>query len=206
MLGSHGTSGVRRFLLGSVSGRVLEYAPCSVLVVRGQDRKKATSLPAPDAGWRILLACDISRSSRKALDLCASLPLGERAVVTAVSVMPMVTAFRQDIRQHLNSIWQQKKQAVQVALDDAVADAKVAWMKADAVAVLHRCTPHAHAELREGADVSEEILDYAQRTGADLIMIGSKGTGAIRRFLLGSITGRVARHAHCSVWVVRNDP
>ena len=193
MLGSHGTSGVRRFLLGSVSGRVLEYAPCSVLVVRGQDRKKATSLPAPDAGWRILLACDISRSSRKALDLCASLPLGERAVVTAVSVMPMVTAFRQDIRQHLNSIWQQKKQAVQVALDDAVA-------------VLHRCTPHAHAELREGADVSEEILDYAQRTGADLIMIGSKGTGAIRRFLLGSITGRVARHAHCSVWVVRNDP
>lgn len=199
VLGSHGATGVRRFLLGSVSSRVLEYAPCSVLIVKEPVVKKTAPIPASaaavagdhEARWRILLAYDISEPSRKALDLCASLPLGDRAEVTAVSVMPMVTAFRQDIRQQLNTIWQQKKLAVQTALDDAVE-------------VLRRGTPHVHAELREGADVSEEILDAAEKSGASLIMVGCKGQGAIRRFLLGSITNRIARHAHCSVWAVRD--
>ncbi len=199
MLGSHGVTGVRRFLLGSVSGRVLEYAPCSVLIVKASAGQKAVPVTASagassgerEARWRILLAYDISRSSSNALAMCASLPLGNRAEVTAVSVMPMVTAFRQDIRQQLNAIWQQKKQAVRAALDDAVA-------------VLRRSTPHVRAELREGADVSEEILDLAEQSGADLIMLGCKGQGAVRRFLLGSITSRIARHAHCSVWAVRD--
>ena len=195
VLGSHGTSGIRRFLLGSVSGKVLEYAPCSVLIVKASDGHEAVPVAASaaqdaEASWRILLAYDISGSSSNALAVCASLPLGNRAEVTVASVMPLVTAFRQDIRQHMNAIWQHKKQAVRAALDDAVE-------------VLRRSTPHVRAELREGSDVAGEILDLAEKSGADLIVIGCKGEGAIRRFLLGSITSRIARHARCSVWAVR---
>ena len=35
VIGSRGLSGVRRFLLGSVSAKVSEHAPCSVMIVRG---------------------------------------------------------------------------------------------------------------------------------------------------------------------------
>ena len=195
VLGSHGTSGIRRFLLGSVSGKVLEYAPCSVLIVKasaghGVVPVAASAAQDAEASWRILLAYDVSRSSSNALAVCTSLPLENRAEVTAVSVMPLVTAFRQDIRQHMNAIWQHKKQAARAALDDAVE-------------VLRRSTPHVRAELREGSDVAGEILDLAEKSGTDLIVIGCKGEGAIRRFLLGSITSRIARHARCSVWAVR---
>jgi nucleotide-binding universal stress UspA family protein len=34
VVGSHGRTGVRRFLLGSVSSRIVSHAPCSVLVIK----------------------------------------------------------------------------------------------------------------------------------------------------------------------------
>ena len=189
VLGSHGTTGIGRFLLGSVSDRVLGHAPCSVLIVR------APAAPQPAAAavrerWRILLAHDSSEASVKALSLCASLPLDDSAQVTAVRVMPLVTAYRQDIQQQLNTIWQQKKQAARASLEEAVQ-------------ALRWSTPHVAAELREAEDVSTEILDMAEQSDTDLIMLGCKGRGAIQRFLMGSKTNRIARYAQCSVWVVR---
>jgi nucleotide-binding universal stress UspA family protein len=189
VLGSHGTTGIGRFLLGSVSDRVLSHAPCSVLIVRAP----AAPQPAAAAGrdrWRILLAHDSSEASAKALSLCASLPLDDTAEVTAVRVMPLVTGYRQDIQQQLNTIWQQKKQAAGASLEEAVQ-------------ALRWSTPHVAAELREAEDVSAEILDMAEQSGTDLIMLGCKGRSAIQRFLLGSKTNRIARHAQCSVWAVR---
>ena len=193
VLGSHGTSGIRRFLLGSVSDRVLIYAHCSVLIIKppAEGGAAARADAQREARWRILLAYDNSEVSRKALSLCASLPLDDRAQVTALRVMPMVTAYRQDIRQRLNTIWQQKQQAAKTTLEEAVQ-------------ALRWSTPCVSSELREASDVSEEILDFAEKTGTDLIMVGCKGKSAIERFLLGSKTNRIARHAHCSVWVVRD--
>jgi nucleotide-binding universal stress UspA family protein len=48
-----------------------------------------------------------------------------------------------------------------------------------------------------------QILDVAKEVGADLVFIGSHGQTGIERFLLGSISERVAREAHCPVMVVR---
>jgi nucleotide-binding universal stress UspA family protein len=48
-----------------------------------------------------------------------------------------------------------------------------------------------------------EILDEAERWRSDLIMVGSHGYGAVRRFLLGSVSHTVVVHAPCSVEVVR---
>jgi nucleotide-binding universal stress UspA family protein len=47
------------------------------------------------------------------------------------------------------------------------------------------------------------ILDIAAEWRADLIVLGSHGRKGLRRFLLGSIAESVARHAQCSVLVVR---
>ncbi len=47
------------------------------------------------------------------------------------------------------------------------------------------------------------ILKEAEKMGADLIVVGSHGRGAIGRFLLGSVSQAIALHADCSVLIVR---
>ena len=47
------------------------------------------------------------------------------------------------------------------------------------------------------------ILDEAESWGADLIVVGSHGYNAWKRFLLGSVSQAVVSHAKCSVEVVR---
>ena len=47
------------------------------------------------------------------------------------------------------------------------------------------------------------ILEEAEKFGADLIIVGSHGSGAIERFLLGSVSHAVSLHAKCSVEIVR---
>jgi nucleotide-binding universal stress UspA family protein len=58
------------------------------------------------------------------------------------------------------------------------------------------------ASVREG-DAKTVILDCAAEWGADLIIVGSHGRKGVTRFLLGSVSEAVARHAHCSVEIAR---
>lgn len=55
----------------------------------------------------------------------------------------------------------------------------------------------------EVGDVRETIIDSAADWHADLIVVGSHGQRGIQRFLLGSVAEFVARHAKCSVEIVR---
>lgn len=55
----------------------------------------------------------------------------------------------------------------------------------------------------EDGDPADEILITAKKVGADLIVVGYKGYGKEGRFLLGSVTDKVVRHASVSVMVVR---
>ena len=56
--------------------------------------------------------------------------------------------------------------------------------------------------LEEG-DPKSKIIDVANEWKADMIVIGSHGRNGLQRFLLGSVADSVARHAHCSVEIVR---
>jgi nucleotide-binding universal stress UspA family protein len=55
----------------------------------------------------------------------------------------------------------------------------------------------------EVGDVRDGIIDAATKWRANLIVVGSHGENGIRRFLLGSVAESVARHANCSVQIVR---
>jgi nucleotide-binding universal stress UspA family protein len=48
-----------------------------------------------------------------------------------------------------------------------------------------------------------EIIAAAEQRGADLVIVGQRGRSAIARFIEGSVTDRVVRHASCDVLVVR---
>jgi nucleotide-binding universal stress UspA family protein len=60
----------------------------------------------------------------------------------------------------------------------------------------------ASTSVREG-DPKMVILDCATEWRADLIVVGSHGRKGVTRFLLGSVSEAVARHAHCSVEIAR---
>jgi nucleotide-binding universal stress UspA family protein len=53
------------------------------------------------------------------------------------------------------------------------------------------------------ANPTDAILNVAEETGADLIVVGNKGMTGARRFLLGSVPNNVSHHAPCSVIIVR---
>ena len=55
---------------------------------------------------------------------------------------------------------------------------------------------------RQG-DPADAILDVAEETKADLIVVGKKGMTGARRFLLGSVPNKVSHHAPCSVMIIR---
>ena len=55
---------------------------------------------------------------------------------------------------------------------------------------------------RQG-DPADAILDVAEETNADLIIVGNKGMTGAKRFLLGSVPNKVSHHAPCSVLIIR---
>jgi len=57
-----------------------------------------------------------------------------------------------------------------------------------------------HARIGRPAD---EILDLAREVGADLVFVGSHSLTGLERLVLGSVSARVVREAHCPVMVVR---
>ncbi len=58
----------------------------------------------------------------------------------------------------------------------------------------------------EIGDVGGTVCRIAADVGADVIVVGSHGRGAIERLLLGSVSEQVVRHAPCPVLVVRPKP
>ena len=61
----------------------------------------------------------------------------------------------------------------------------------------------AEAHLRIG-EPDKEIIRLSEDIGANLIVMGSRGLGAVRRALMGSVSDSVVRHAHCPVLVMRH--
>ncbi|HEV7969098.1 MAG TPA: universal stress protein [Candidatus Acidoferrales bacterium] len=61
---------------------------------------------------------------------------------------------------------------------------------------------NASTELVEG-DPKSQIIDIAKEWRADMIVLGSHGRTGLGRFLMGSVSQAVVRHAHCSVEIIR---
>jgi nucleotide-binding universal stress UspA family protein len=81
------------------------------------------------------------------------------------------------------------REDVNVILDTAVGRAKQEGVEAESYP-------------REG-DPADAILDVAEETNADLIVVGNKGMTGAKRFLLGSVPNKVSHHAPCGVYIVR---
>jgi nucleotide-binding universal stress UspA family protein len=59
------------------------------------------------------------------------------------------------------------------------------------------------SEMVDEGDPKSKIIDQAAKWNAGLIVVGSHGWRGLNRFLLGSVSESVVRHAGCSVEIVR---
>ena len=62
--------------------------------------------------------------------------------------------------------------------------------------------PLEHVEVRLSRRIESAITDTARRLGIGLLVVGARGGGATQRHVLGDISRRLVREAHCSVLVV----
>lgn len=189
-LGARGMNALERFLLGSTSEKIVRHAPCSVLVARN---------PFPeivDGGGnrpslRILVTLDGSLESSESIATLAALPLNDSVEVTLLSVHSLVTSYRADILQKMSEEWRREEERARAALDTSAKQLEAAG--------IHNVV----TRVEEAGDVASEILSVANKWHADILMAGSNGKGAVDRFLLGSVSRRLIRHAEGSVWIVR---
>jgi nucleotide-binding universal stress UspA family protein len=182
--GSRGRGQLASMLLGSVATEVATHAPCPVLVAR-----------RASAG-RLLVATDGSGSAEAIPKRLGEWDVfrGSQANAVAVAV-PDDPAF--ELMVGLYTLGDERVVALRAE------SAKKA--QADGAAMAERLTSigiSATADVRNG-DPTQEILAAAEHHGSDLIVIGSRGLGAVERLVLGSVARNVAIHARCSVLIVR---
>jgi nucleotide-binding universal stress UspA family protein len=78
---------------------------------------------------------------------------------------------------------------------------------ADAIGVVESMTddrtrPRIDSELISGAPIPA-LIDMS--TKADMLVVGSRGNGAVKSLLLGSVSSGLVHHAHCPVAVIHNE-
>jgi nucleotide-binding universal stress UspA family protein len=183
--GSHGRSALGRFIMGSVSQKVVTEAHCSVRVARGG----GTDAVAPA---RILLGFDGSLDARAAVRTIASRKWPEKSEIRVLAVLaPTISDFTslpltpEQIAQREASAreWMQKQ--VEAAAEE---------LRSSGLTI----TP-----VITAGDPKQALLDEADGWGADSLFIGARGHNRLVRFMLGSVATALATRARCSVEVVR---
>lgn len=190
VVGSQGIGALERFLIGSVSTKLIQHATCPVLVVKDE------AVPVR----RMTLAIDGSSASAEALEFvltrlqpARSTGKGGRAPIHVSVIYVMASPFLAPITITAMIPWiksPELKEATLTFIDQSVRKLIKAGFTAEPVYQL--------------GNPAEEILTAAVKHDADLIVMGAQGLGAIDRFLLGSVSTRVVQHATCAVLVVRS--
>jgi len=195
VVGSRGLSGLGRFLLGSVSEGVLNSAPCSVLISRGRGRGASRTRTS---GLRVLLAVDESECALAAARWLRALSVPATSQITVLHVVDPPD----DRVPQLLALTAPKFREAAQAMIRATKERGRQVLERVGKVVRHRGLT-IHPVMVEGRP-AEEIIRAAARTQADLVILGSRGMTGLKGALLGTVSRRVARHAPCSVLVVRS--
>jgi nucleotide-binding universal stress UspA family protein len=179
VLGSSGHGTVHQVLLGSTSAELVRLAQAPVVVVRGGDEVRG----------RVVVGADGSETSARAVDFAfdfASRHGAELVAVHAWSDLPLdaLAAVREwDVE------WDEVSEAARVVLAETLAGHAERYPDVPVRQVVATSKP------------VQALLDEAE--GADLVVVGSHGRGAVRRMLLGSVSQAVLHYAKCPVAVLR---
>jgi nucleotide-binding universal stress UspA family protein len=181
VVGTHGHTGIARFLLGSVASSIVRHAPCDILVVRGDPVRAPFHKP--------LVATDFSPAAATALAHVED-------VIAPGTPIDVVHAWQLPAGSWGATLLGQARFPW-----STVRDAVLASVKTQADKLVDAHGGHLQVELVQGPPASV-ITDTAEKGGHDLIVVGSHGHRGFRRLLLGSVAESAVRHASCSALVV----
>ena len=186
VVGSHGRSALGRFVLGSVSQKILTEAHCAVRV--GRQRRQADTGPL-----HLLIGIDGSPDAAAAVQVVAA-----RQWPVASSVR-LVTAL--DARMCTALAFMRQPEETGTAARDAEASALMSKTIDAMTGLLHTRGLTVSSVITEG-DPKHVLLEEAEQWEANCLFVGARGLRRVERFLLGSVSAAVAARAHCSVEVI----
>lgn len=188
-VGSQGHSGLGRFLLGSVSQKVVNEARCTVRVSRGTAWKDGSPV-------RMLVGLDGSPGSASVIHAISTRMWPPASEVRLITIIDPPTAgsgttLHEFFRKEVSS----SPESIPACVCEAVEAATKKLQAAELVV---------SSKVEEG-DPKQLIIANAEEWGAECIFIGaSQGQGPLEQLLLGSVATAVVSRAHCSVEVVRD--
>ncbi|WDP91898.1 MAG: universal stress protein [Desulfobacter sp.] len=202
---THGGSGIKRFLVGSVTDRLVKTLECPLLVLHPPVRDDGYKVKLPLE--RILVGCDFSNDSDLAFRHALSLAQEFEAELHLVHVIkprtyiPVGPAgsidFREDHFPILPEDAPEDDTEYQRYLIEQV-EKRLSRMIPEECC--HWCTPI--TAIRRG-EPYQELLDYTMDFHIDMIVLGIHGHSLLDQFLVGSTTDRVIAKADCPVLAVR---
>lgn len=182
VLGARGQTLLERMVLGSVSDFVATHAHCSVLVVRpvGLDKRHHGCL-------HLGIAYDASEPSQFSLSQIENFNWKENTVIDVVSVFASTARY-------VGHPLPEDVPAIQQAMRS---------ISESAVERLRQICPDVEQHVIEANHLGDGIVQFAKDHEIDLLVMGDTGSGLLGKFLLGSVSRYVLRHAGCSVWIAR---
>ena len=131
----------------------------------------------------ILTPVDGSEPSIRAVELAAKLANGLNSKLTILAVRQYIVG---------------RKVTVDVQSQD---DVDLLLRKSRSAAITSGMKEATMAEVKS-RDVAHTIVDYAEKNGVDLIVMGASGMGNIKSFVIGSVSAEVLRKSVCPVTIV----
>lgn len=179
MLGARGLGPVKEVVLGSVSHRVQLHAPCSTLIVKA---------PMPQL-QKILFPVEGLEDAEAALHFLALQP------------------FRQPVEVEVFTVWPQPQFSwpLSVGQSDTLELQAIEEAREHMKPITDRLMQmnfacRAHVGI---GDPAFAILEQANASHSDLIIMGTHGRGGFSRFLMGSVSHSVIHHTSLPILIVR---
>jgi nucleotide-binding universal stress UspA family protein len=173
VVGSTHTSRLGRVLPGSTGEKLLHGSPCAVAVVPNGYEDRPLE--------RIGVAYDGSDEAKAALAFARTLGGSLELIGVAGLDWYAGPALAGGVGYDLDALRVDHERRIQAALDEAAAESGASTV------------------LRDG-DPADELAAHSEQL--DLLVTGSRGYGPLRAVLLGGVSGRLIRSAHCPVIVV----
>lgn len=181
-MGTHGRTGVERYLLGSVTEKVVRLSDVPVLTVKAEDDGEVT-YPYTD----ILVPTDGSEGSEAAIDPAVDVASTYDARLHALSVIDTM-AMGVDVRS--GAILEALEESAQSAVQTIEEQATQASVTAVETAIEH-------------GNPYRGIRSYVEEHDIDLVVMGTHGRSGIERYLLGSVAEKTVRTSPVPVMTVR---
>lgn len=190
-MATHGRSGAKRWLLGSVAEKVLRGTTNPLFLVRAAAAKTSPQrivnsivVPldgSPLAEQTLPTVCRWARALDVEVTLVRAFEFPTAAYVSSEAYLPDYDEFREEARREAAAYLKAKEQFL---ISEGVRTVSILTLEGTA---------------------ADEIISYAQTAPGAVIAMSTHGRSGVQRWMLGSVTEKVVRHADDPVLVVRGE-